>query len=161
MMAVVLAYAVFTLGLLVALVGLVAPLLPGVPVAALAAVLAAWIVGFDEAGITIALWAAGVALLAQLVDIGAGVVGARVYGARRAGVWGGVVGSLAGIFVFPPWGILLGGIVGAFAFELFAGRPPNEALRAGFGAFVGALGGAIAKIVLLIALAAVVYPRLA
>ena len=156
----ILAYVVFTLALLVAVVGLVAPILPGVPVAALGAVLAAWIAGFQDGGLTIALWAVGVAVLAQLIDIGAGIVGARVYGARRAGVWGGIVGSLAGIFVFPPWGILFGGIVGAIVFELFTGRRVEEAARAGFGAFVGALGGAIAKIVLLIALAAAVYPRL-
>ena len=156
----VLAYAVFTLGLLVAVVGLVAPVLPGVPVAALAAVLAAWVAGWSEAGLTIALWAVGVAVLAQLVDVVGGIVGARVYGARRAGVWGGVIGSLVGIFVVPPWGILFGGIVGAIAFELATGRAFEEAARAGFGAFVGALGGAVAKIVLLVALATAVYPRL-
>lgn len=156
----ILAYVVFTLGLVVAVVGLVAPVLPGVPVAALAAVLAAWISGWSEAGLAIALWAVGVAVLAQLVDVVGGLVGARVYGARRAGVWGGVIGSLLGIFVFPPWGILFGGIVGAVAFELFSGRPFDEAARAGFGAFVGALGGAVAKVVLLVALAAAVYPRL-
>ena len=156
----ILAYVVFTLGLVVAVVGLVAPILPGVPVAALGAVLAAWIVGFQDAGLTIALWAVGVAVVAQLVDIGSGILGARVYGARRAGVWGGIVGSIVGIFVFPPWGILFGGIVGAVAGEMLAGRPFDEAARAGFGAFVGALGGAVAKIVLLVALAAAVYPRL-
>lgn len=156
----VLAHVVFSLGLLAAAVGLVLPVLPGVPLAALAAVLAVWIAGWSDGGVTVALWAAAIAVLAQLVDIGAGIVGARVYGARRAGVWGGVIGSLAGIFVFPPWGILLGGIVGAVGFELLSGRRFEEAVRAGFGAFVGALGGAAAKIVLLVALAAAVYPRL-
>lgn len=156
----VLAYAIFSLGLLVAVAGIVAPVLPGVPIAALAAVLAAWIGGFGETGLTVAIWAIGVAVLAQLVDVAAGIVGARVYGARRAGVWGGVIGSLVGIFVFPPWGILLGGVAGAILFELLGGRDPAEAVRAGFGAFVGALGGAVAKVVLLVVLAVVVYPRL-
>ena len=156
----ILAYVVFTLALVLAVVGLVAPILPGVPVAALGAVLAAWIAGFGDGGLTIALWSVGVVVVAQLVDIGSGILGARVYGAGRAGVWGGIAGSILGIFVFPPWGILFGGIVGAVAGELLVGRAFEEAARAGFGAFVGALGGAIAKIVLLVALAAAVYPRL-
>lgn len=157
----ILAYVVFTAGLLVGLVGIVAPVLPGVPIAALAAVLAAWIGGFGDAGVAIAIWAVAVAVLGQVVDVVAGVVGARVYGAKRAGVWGGVIGSLLGIFVFPPWGIVFGGIVGAILFELLTGREPSDAVRSGFGAFVGALGGTIAKVVLLVALAVAVYPRLA
>jgi len=157
---IVLAYVVFTIGLLVAAVGVVAPVLPGVPIAALAAVLAAWIAGFENAGLAIAIWAVSIAVLGQLVDVVAGIVGARVYGARRAGVWGGIIGSLLGIFIFPPWGIIFGGIVGAILFELLTGRDFAEAAKAGFGAFVGALGGTVAKVVLLVALAMVVYPRL-
>lgn len=156
----VLAIVLFTVSLAVALAGIALPFLPGVPVAAIGAAVAAWLVGLEQTGAAVLWWALAIAILGQGVDFAAGVIGARVYGARRAGVWGGVIGSLVGIFVVPPWGIIFGGIVGAIGFELLAGRELREALRAGFGAFVGALGGAVAKLVLLVALAVAVYPRL-
>ena len=155
----ILAMVVLVLGLLVGLVGVVAPVLPGVPVAAAGAVLAAWIVGFDRFGLVPLAFIVGLAVLAQLIDLAGNWVGARVYGARRAGLWGGVIGSLVGLIFFPPFGFLLGALVGAVLFELAGGRPVDEALRAGVGAFVGALGGTVAKILIVIAMAVIGIPR--
>ena len=44
--------------------------------------------------------------------------------------------------------------------ELLTGRPLTEAVRAGFGALLGALGGVLAKGIILIAIALIVIPRL-
>ncbi len=156
----VLALALFVLFLLVGLVGVVVPVLPGVPVAALGAVLAAWIVGFKSFGLTPLFSILGLAVLAQLIDLAGNWLGARVYGARRAGLWGGVLGSLAGLLLFPPFGFLLGALVGAVLFELATGRAFDEALRAGVGAFVGALGGTVVKLLIVVAMAVVGIPRL-
>ncbi len=156
----VLALVVFVLFLLVGLVGVVVPVLPGVPVAAVGAVLAAWMIGFHRFGWTPLLSILGLAVLAQLIDLAGNWLGARVYGAGRAGLWGGVLGSLAGLLFFPPFGFLIGALVGAALFELAAGRPLEEALRAGVGAFVGALGGTVVKLLIVVAMAVVGVPRL-
>jgi len=156
----VLALVLFLVFLLVGLVGVVVPVLPGVPVAAVGAVLAAWIVGFDRFGLTPLFSIVGLAVLAQLIDLAGNWIGARFYGAGRAGLWGGVLGSLAGLLFFPPFGFLLGALIGAVLFELAAGRPAEEALRAGVGAFVGALGGTVAKLLIVVAMAVVGIPRL-
>jgi len=153
----VLALVVFVLFLLVGLVGVVVPVLPGVPVAAVGAVLAAWMIGFHRFGWTPLLSILGLAVLAQLIDLAGNWLGARVYGAGRAG---GVLGSLAGLLFFPPFGFLIGALVGAALFELAAGRPLEEALRAGVGAFVGALGGTVVKLLIVVAMAVVGVPRL-
>lgn len=155
-----LAVAVFTVGLLVGAAGVVLPALPGVPVTGLAALLAAWMVGFERFGWPGVAWVVALTLLAQGVDLLANLLGARVYGARRAGLWGGVIGSLLGLVLLPPWGFLPGALVGAVLFELLAGRAPAEAFRAGVGAFVGTLGGVVAKLCIVVALAFVVIPRL-
>jgi len=63
--------------------------------------------------------------------------GAKKYGASKSGVWGSIIGMLVGFFFFPPWGILIGGIVGAFSGELVAGKERRKALRASWGIFVG------------------------
>lgn len=156
----ILAVVVFSLMLLVGVVGVVAPVLPGVPVAALGALLAAWIIGFERFGLMPLVYVAALAVLAQVVDLAGNWVGARVYGARRAGLWGGVLGSLAGLLLFPPFGFLVGALLGAVVFELAAGRELGEAMRAGLGAFVGALGGTLAKVLIVVAIAVVVFPRL-
>lgn len=156
-----LAYTLLGLSLLVGLAGVVLPVLPGVPLAALGALAAAWIRGFEAVGVMPLVWVAVLALAAQALDVAAGAVGARVSGAGRAGFWGGVVGSLAGLLWFPPFGFLLGALVGAVGAELLTGRPFDQAMRAGLGAFAGTLGGVVAKALILVAIAVVMIPALA
>ncbi len=155
-----LALLVFALSLVVALAGVVLPVLPGIPLAALGALLAAWIRGFDAVGPMPLVWVVVLALVAQGLDLAAGAVGARVYGARRAGFWGGVLGSLAGLIWFPPFGFLLGALIGAVGAELLTGRPFDEALKAGVGAFAGSVGGVVAKALIAVAMAVVMIPAL-
>jgi uncharacterized protein YqgC (DUF456 family) len=154
------ALVVFVMLFLVALAGIILPVLPGVPIAALGALLAGWMTGFERLSLTPLLIVGGLALLAQMVEIGSSWIGARYYGAGRPGLWGGVLGSLAGLILFPPFGFLVGALVGAVLFELLAGRALNEAVRSGLGAFIGTLGGAVAKLVIMVAIAIVVLPRL-
>jgi uncharacterized protein YqgC (DUF456 family) len=52
-----------------------------------------------------------------------------------------------GIF-FSPWGMVLGGLVGAVVAEWLASRKTGQALRAGWGVVVGTLLGAVLKLVL-------------
>ncbi|MDZ7800386.1 MAG: DUF456 domain-containing protein [Trueperaceae bacterium] len=155
-----LALTVFGLSLVIALAGVIVPLLPGVPLAAAGAILAAWIRGFEGVGWTPLAWVVVLAIVAQLLDIAAGAFGARVYGAGRAGFWGGVIGSLLGLLWFPPFGFLLGALVGAVGAELATGRPAPEAFRAGIGAFAGSVGGVVAKFLITIAMAVVMIPAL-
>lgn len=155
-----LALVVFGLSLLVSLIGVLVPILPGVPLAALGAVGAAWIRGFDVVGWGPIAWVIVLAIVAQLLDVAATALGAKVYGARRAGFWGGVLGSLAGLIWFPPFGFLLGALVGAVGAELISGRPLAEAVRAGIGAFAGSVGGVVAKFLITIAMAVVMVPAL-
>ena len=156
-----LAYATLALSLAVGLIGVVVPVLPGVPLAAGGAIVAAWIRGFETVGLTPVAWVIGLAVVAQALDVAATAVGARVYGARRAGFVGGVIGSLVGLLVFPPFGFLVGALVGAVGFEMLAGRPFDQALKAGVGAFAGTLGGVVAKALIVIAMAVVMIPALA
>lgn len=90
------------------------------------------------AGLTVA-----VTILDYLIPAG----GAKKYGASKSGVRGSMIGILLGFFFFPPWGILIGGIVGALAGELIAGKEGRTALRAGWGIFVGYMASTGLKLV--------------
>lgn len=150
----------FLLFLLAGAAGIILPVLPGVPLVAVGAVLAAWMTGFAQLGWTPLVWVIALAVLSQVLEYVAGLVGARYYGARRAGLWGSIVGSIVGVIWLPPLGLLIGALGGAIAGELLTGRPLPEAVRAGFGALLGALGGVLAKGIILIAIALIVIPRL-
>ncbi len=155
-----LALILFSLTLLVAAAGVIVPVLPGVPLAAVGAVLAALIVGFERFGVDGLIYVGALAVLSQLVDVAGTWLGSKHYGAGRAGVWGGVIGSLVGVFVLPPFGFLIGALAGATLAELLTGRRLEEAFRSGVGAFVGTLGGTVAKLVIVVVMGIVVVPRL-
>lgn len=72
--------------------------------------------------------------------------GARKYGGTPYGVWGSIVGLVAGFF-FPPLGIIVGPIAGAFLGEMIGGKTSDQAMRSAWGSFVGFLAGTIVKVV--------------
>lgn len=121
------------------------PALPGTPLIFAAAVAHRLIVGASGAQ-TWVLWVLGVlAVLALAGDYLASLYGAKKLGATRMGMAGAVVGGLVGLF-FGPIGILAGPFVGAFALEYAGGREWRESAKAGVGATVGLLLGAVGKL---------------
>ncbi|HZJ08608.1 MAG TPA: DUF456 family protein [Trueperaceae bacterium] len=155
----VLAFAVFLISYVVALAGVVVPVLPGTPIALLGAFLAALMMGFGRFGAEPLIYVGVLTVLSQLVDVAGTYLGSRVYGAGRAGTWGGIIGSFIGLFVLPPFGFLIGALVGAVAAELLVGRELPAAVRSGVGAFVGTLGGTVAKLIIMVVIGVVVFPR--
>lgn len=133
---------------LLGLVGLLLPALPGTPLLLAGLVLAAWAEGFEHVGWgTLALLGA-IAFLGYFIDFAAGAFGAKRFGASRAGIAGAALGGLVGLFFGLP-GVLLGPFVGAVAGELLiARRKPEAAGRAGVGAALGLALGAAAKLAL-------------
>ena len=107
--------------LLVGLAGCFLPILPGPPVA----YLALWLLhftGYAEFTVTeLVVWGLLV-VLAQAMDYVTPMLGTKYSGGSKWGNWGCAVGTVAGMFVFPPWGILLGPFVGAFVGELLGGK---------------------------------------
>lgn len=153
---------VFVIFWLVGLVGTFVPVLPAVWIILAGALLAGLMEGFSALSWP---WLALVGLLALasvLVDNLASAWGARKYGGSRAAMWGALIGGLAGLFVFPPWGMLAGPLVGSLAGEVLVMR---RSLRAGlassWGTFLGMLAGLGAKLVLHVAMGALVIWRLA
>ena len=84
-------------------------------------------------------------LLSLLLDYLVSLAGARKYGASRAGLWGSVIGMLIGMIFFPPLGIFLGALVGAVVTEVLVGKKTGEAMRVGWGIFVGNMVGIVVK----------------
>ena len=50
------------------------------------------------------------------------VLTARKWGAGKGGIWGSLIGMLAGMFLFPPFGAILGTFAGVVLGELLFGK---------------------------------------
>lgn len=144
------------LALLVMCVGLAGSILPGLPSTPLVLIGA---IGHKlYFGPTGGAWWVLVVLAAMTVvslvlDYLASVYGAKKLGATWRGAVGAIVGGLIGLFFNLP-GILLGPFVGAFLFEMAGGREWKAASRAGVGATLGLLAGAVGKLACCVAMMA-------
>lgn len=130
---------------IVGLAGIVLPVLPGIMLIFAGTLLFALVDGFQSISGGLILFFAILSLLVTGLEYAAGLIGAKRYEASRWGLIGAVLGLIVGLF-FGPLGLILGPLAGAIALELIAGRTGKEALRAGWGTFVGFLGGVIIKL---------------
>lgn len=131
--------------MLIGVAGCFIPVLPGTPVLLAAAV--AHRLWFGDTGpSTLVLIILTVLTIVSLIfDQLASMIGAKKLGATWKGVTGAVVGGLIGLFFSLP-GIILGPFIGATLFELFGDREFRDALKAGVGATLGLLLGAVGKV---------------
>ena len=122
-------------------VGCILPILPGPPLSFIALLLLSFAKDWEPFSVTFFIVMGGLTILVTVLDYLVPAVGAKKYGATKFGIWGSIIGLFVGLFVFPPFGLFLGGFAGAVVGELFAGREGKEALRAGWGSFIGNLAG--------------------
>ncbi|MCG5512716.1 DUF456 domain-containing protein [Ectothiorhodospira shaposhnikovii] len=133
--------------IILGLVGLVLPALPG-PLLLFAGLwTAAWAEGFAHVGTKTLIVLGLLAALAFLADFVAGAFGARRYGASGRSILGATLGAVVGMF-FGLIGLLLGPFLGAVLGELSARRDLVAAGRAGWGATLGLILGTAAKLAL-------------
>jgi len=143
-----------TLALIVMGVGLLGSILPGIPstpLVMLAAIGHRLVFGDHSANNTVFVILLALMALSLVMDYLASMVGAKKLGATWRGVLGAVVGGLIGIFFALP-GIILGPFIGATLFEMIGGREFQDAARAGVGAMVGLLVGAVGKLACCVAM---------
>lgn len=88
-----------------------------------------------------------VVIAVMLVDNFVPVYGAKRYGGSPYGVWGSLAGLLAGVFVFPPFGMIAGPLLGAYLGELAGGKTRGQAYTAAKGSFLGFLAGTLIKVI--------------
>ena len=145
------AFVIALLVMLVGVVGTLIPAIPGIPLIYVAMLVYGFVEGFAEMTPTFLVLTLVVVVATQVAEHYAKAWGAQKYGAGRAGTWGAVIGSIVGIF-FMPLGLILGPFLGAMLFELVAGRPTKEALKAGWGGLVGVLGSVVVNFIVALGL---------
>jgi len=139
---------------LVGIAGTILPALPGLPLVFAGLLLAAWADGFQHvSGWTIVMLGV-IAAVAMLADFVSSLFGTKVAGASKWAMVGAGVGTLVGIFFGIP-GLLLGPFIGAVGAELIYRENLGQATKAGLGAWLGLVLGAVAKMAALFTMLAV------
>jgi len=142
-------YLLIGLGIVLTIAGIlgcVLPMLPGPPVNYLALLLLHFTTQYQFTTRFLVIWAV-VAAIVVLLDYLIPVWGTKKFGGSKQGVWGSVIGLVAGLFAFPPIGIIVGPFVGAVVGELIAGKDTGAAFKSGFGSFIGFLAGTFIKLI--------------
>ncbi|MFA5628673.1 MAG: DUF456 domain-containing protein [Dehalococcoidales bacterium] len=139
--------------ILVGLVGVIVPFLPGVPLAWLGFFIYAIGTDWERISVTVTVVFGVIMLFALLVDFIAPLLGAKKYKAGKWGIIGASVGLFVGIIIFQMWGIILGPLLGALVGEIIAGKSAGHAFKVALGTFVGFVFGSLMKIVLILVMA--------
>lgn len=122
--------------MIVGVIGVVVPMLPGTTLILVAAVIHKLIIPASVSW-TIIWIITGVWLISLVVDIGGVLLGTKLFGGTRWGMAGASGGALVGMFISFP-ALLLGTIGGAMLAEKFLAKKTNkESLRAGLGTATG------------------------
>lgn len=130
--------------MLIGIIGCLVPVLPGTPIILAAAVGHRLYFGDQSAGWVVLVILLILTLLSLVLDQAASMIGAKKLGATWKGVVGAVIGGIVGLFFGLP-GILVGPFIGATLLELMGDREFRDAMKAGLGATLGLLLGAVGK----------------
>ncbi len=140
--ALVLAIILFIAGL----IGTILPVLPGGILVYGGMILYGFMTEFATLDITFFVIQGAVLAFIFAIDYIASAYGTRRFGGSTQAAVGAVVGTIAGLIVLGPLGIIIGPFLGAVAVELIRGIAFNKALKAGIGTLIGVIGGTVVKI---------------
>lgn len=131
--------------MLIGIIGCIVPGLPGTPIAYAGLWIAQATERVDFSWQFLLVWGI-VTVVISALDYIVPAWGTKRYGGTKWGVWGSTIGVFVGLFA-GPWGVILGPLAGAVIGELLGGKAAQEALRAGWGSFIGILFGTVIKLV--------------
>ena len=106
---------VSALCMIAGLAGCVLPFLPGPPIAYLGLVFLHFTDKVHYTPTQLIIWLLIVAVV-QVLDYFTPMLGSKYSGGSKWGNWGCMIGTIAGLFVLPPWGVLIGPFAGAVIF---------------------------------------------
>lgn len=131
--------------MLVGIIGCIVPGLPGVPLAYAGLWVAQATDRIDFSWQMLLVWGI-VTIVVSVLDYVVPAWGTKRFGGTKYGVWGSTIGVFVGLFL-GPWGVIIGPLAGAILGEMLGGKQVEEALKAGWGSFIGLLFGTVLKLI--------------
>ena len=137
--------------LLAGIVGAFLPVLPGPPLS-YAGMFLIHFTSITSFSANVLITFGIITLLITLADFLLPIWGTKFGKGTRHGMWGASIGLVIGIFFFPPFGVLIGPLAGAWVAEKVNGKENRDAFRSAVGSFAGLLLGVVLKFTVSIAM---------
>ena len=133
--------------LLIGLIGCIVPVLPGPPISYVGLLLLHWSVYADFSTKFLVIWAIVVVVVTAL-DYYLPVFMTKRFGGSRAATIGSGIGLVAGLFLFPPIGMIICPFFGALIGELIHDHVDSaKAFRVAMGSFAAFMLGTGLKLI--------------
>jgi hypothetical protein len=133
--------------LVVGFIGCVIPAIPGPILAVVSLVLISVAGSWALYPVWLLVLLAAVGIAVTILDNVLPALSSKKAGAGKPGVWGSVVGMIAGSFIFPPLGTIIGAFVGALLGEMLFNKENQAPLKAALGVFKGTVLAILMKLV--------------
>lgn len=138
--------------LLIGLIGSIVPILPGPPIA-FGGLLLVQFTSKQPFSSEFLIIFGVLAILSAVIDNVLPIYATKKFNGSKKGVWGSAIGLIIGLFSFPPFGIIIGPMLGAFIGEIADGKTANNAVRPAFGSLIGFLSSIFLRFALSIIMA--------
>lgn len=138
------------LGVICLIIGILGCIIPGIagpPFSFLALILLSIAKRWEPFSAQFLIVMAVITIVVTALDYIVPAAGAKKFGASKAGFWGAVLGLFGGLVLFPPFGMIIGAFLGAIVGELIVGKEGSQALKAGWGVFIGMIFGMLLKLI--------------
>jgi|AntAceMinimDraft_16_1070373.scaffolds.fasta_scaffold07590_2 uncharacterized protein YqgC (DUF456 family) len=146
--------------LLLGLVGIVLPLLPGILLSWVGFFLYAQASHFEQISFGATMIFLGLSLVTTFLDYALPLIGAKRYKASKSGLFGAGLGSFLGVMFFGPMGIVLGPFLGVLLGEIYDKKNILKAIKPAKATILGVLISVLAKIVLVLIMTGLVVAAL-
>ena len=131
--------------LLLGIIGCFVPIIPGPPISYGALLVFHFFSSYNIDENTLWLWAL-IVIAVTVFDLWVQIYGVKKFGGTKKAVNGSIIGLIIGIFLFPPFGIIIGPFLGAFIGAKMDDPDVNKALRIALGSLAGFVAGTIVKL---------------
>ena len=144
--------AISVLLLLIGILGSIFPILPGPPIT-FCGLLLVQFTSKHPISVEFLIIFGLLAIFSAVIDNILPVYATKKFNGSQKGVWGSAIGLFLGLFFFPPIGIIIGPMIGAFVGEILNGKSPNNSFKPAFGSFIGFLSSIFVRLGLSIVIA--------
>ncbi|WP_053956584.1 DUF456 domain-containing protein [Inediibacterium massiliense] len=132
--------------MLIGLLGIFIPGIPGNGLIFLSILGYGFYTHFEKISITMIIIFGILTGLAFLLDYISSMMGAKKFGATKAGIIGGILGGILGIFILSLPGMILGQFLGTLIGEMYYGQELKNSIFSGVGTVIGFILGVILNI---------------
>jgi len=138
--------------ILIGILGSIVPILPGPPIA-YGGLLLVQFTSKHPFSVELLILFGALAIASAIIDNVLPIYATKKFNGSKKGIWGSAMGLIIGLFFFPPFGIIIGPMIGAFTGEIVDGKSAEKAVKPAFGSFIGFLSSIFLRFALSIVMA--------